>query len=73
MFNFSADSRYDIMARETVQNYRVVLGSEFSRQPPGSLENSDSKNSDPLGVSKTQTRKTQTLRKLDNFERFLQP
>ena len=50
------------MAEETVQNYRVFLGSEFSRHPPGCLENSDPKNSDPLGVSKSQTRKTQTLR-----------
>jgi len=30
------------------------------------LENSDHKNADPLGVSKTQTLKTQTLRKLEN-------
>ena len=55
-------------------------------RPSGCLENSDSKNSDPFGVSKTQTlwmsrklrphgclSKTQTLRKLDNFERFLKP
>ena len=37
-------------------------------RPSGFLENSDPKNSDPLSVSKTQT-----LRKLVNFERFLKP
>ena len=65
---FSADSRYDSMAEETVQNYRVFLGSEFfgsefSRHPEG-LSFRDSQ-----GV----VSKTQTLRKLDNFERSLKP
>ena len=35
------------MAEETVQNYRVSLGSEFSRHPHGCHENSDPENSDP--------------------------
>ena len=30
------------------------------------LENSDPKNSEPLGVGKTQTLRTQTMRKLEN-------
>ena len=35
------------MAEETVQNYRVSLGSEFSRHPNGCHENSDPENADP--------------------------
>ena len=39
-----------------------------SKTQTSKTQSSDPKNSDPLGVSKTQT-----LRKLDNFERFHKP
>ena len=35
------------MAEETVQNYRVSLGSEFSRHENSDPENSDPENPDP--------------------------
>ena len=35
------------MAGETVQNFRISLGSEFSRHPNGCHENSDPEKSDP--------------------------